>query len=172
MKCVWGWRQIIQWLLMKHQPCTPEFVSTCPLPPEWSSAAQIQLVLAGMPDRVKQKIQTGCEAEPRVSHWVNTNQADPQFYTQKPSLKYFFSLLTSASLDDMNLSTTCLRYSKLISRLSLRSEVLVTVGLEVGGLGLDAGGRSGQNLSCFSARISGNFSFPSASGSGFSFYRA
>lgn len=34
----------------KHQPCTPEFVSTCPLPHEWSSGAQIQLVLAGMPD--------------------------------------------------------------------------------------------------------------------------
>lgn len=43
------------------------------------------------------------------------------------------SWYASASLDDINLSTTCLRYSKLISLESLRSEVLVTVVLEVGG---------------------------------------
>lgn len=49
----------------------------------------------------------------------------------------------SASLHDINLSTTCLRYSKLISRESLRSEVLVTVVLKVGGLSVDAGGGSG-----------------------------
>lgn len=79
--------------------------------------------------------------------------------------------LTSASLDDINLRTTCLRYSKLISRESLRSDVLVTVVLVVGGLGADAGGSSGKTLSCFSARLSGSFSFTSASGSGFSFYR-
>lgn len=79
--------------------------------------------------------------------------------------------LTSASLDDINLRTTCLRYSKLISLESLRSEVLVTVVLEVGGLGVDAGGGSGLTLSCFSTRLSGNFSFPSASGSGLSFCR-
>lgn len=63
-----------------------------------------------------------------------------------------------------------MRYSKLISRESLRSEVLVTVVLEVGGLREDAGGGSGQTFSCFSARLSGNFSRPSLSGSGFSFY--
>lgn len=122
------------------------------------------------------------QSETKDSDWVwgrALGQSLSQYKSGRPTvlhtkafLKVLFSLLTSASLDDMNLSTTCLRYSKLISRLSLRSEVLVTVGLEVGGLGLDAGGRSGQNLSCFSARISGNFSFPSASGSGFSFYRA
>lgn len=114
-------------------------------------------------------------------------QADPQSCTQRlhllplaylgVQLKRFKKKkkehqgLTSASLDDINLRTTCLRYSKLISRESLRSEVLVTVVLEVGGLGLEAGGGSGQTLSCFSARLSGNLSFPSASGSGFSFYQ-
>lgn len=41
----------------------------------------------------------------------------------------------SASLDDMNFSTTCLRYSKLISLVSVRSELLVTVVLEVMGGG-------------------------------------
>lgn len=50
--------------------------------------------------------------------------------------------------------------------------MLVTVVLEVGGLGVDAGGGSGETFSCFSARLSGNFSFTSASGSGFSFYKA
>lgn len=93
-------------------------------------------------------------------HAVNTNQTLAE------------SHVTSASLDDMNLRTTCLRYSKLISLESLRSEVLVTVVLEVGGLGVDAGAGSGQTLSGFSALLSGSFSRPSASDSGFNFYRA
>lgn len=81
-----------------------------------------------------------------------------------------FNLLTSASRDDMNLRTTCLRYSKLISRESLRSAVLVTLVLKVGRFWEDAGGGSGQTLSCLSARISGDFSRASASGSDFSLY--
>jgi len=51
--------------------------------------------------------------------------------------------------------------------------VLVTRVLEVGGLmAEEAGGiwGSGPTRSGLSARPSGNFSFPSASGSGFSFY--
>lgn len=100
----------------------------------------------------------------RLCHAVNINQtlAEPR------------AVVTSASLDDMNLRTTCLRYSKLISLESLRSEVLVTVVLEVGGLGVDAGAGagSGQTLSGFSALLSVGFSFPSASDSGFNFYRA
>nr|XP_046238365.1 uncharacterized protein LOC124055525 [Scatophagus argus] len=44
------------------------------------------------------------------------------------------------------------RYSQLISCESLRSEVLITVVLEVRGLGVDAGGGSGQTFSCFSAQ--------------------
>ena len=70
----------------------------------------------------------------------------------------------------MNLRTTCLRYSKLISLESLRSDVLVTVVLEVGGGMADASAGSAKTRSGFSARISTSFSFPSASGSGFSFY--
>lgn len=81
-----------------------------------------------------------------------------------------FDLLTSASRDDMNLRTTCLRYSKLISRESLRSAVLVTLVLKVGRFWEDAGGGSGKTLSCLSARISGDFSRASASGSDFSLY--
>lgn len=50
--------------------------------------------------------------------------------------------------------------------------MLVTVVLEVGGLGVDAGAGSGQTLSGFSALLSGSFSLPSASDSGFNFYRA
>lgn len=75
--------------------------------------------------------------------------------------------LTSASLEDINLRTTCLRYSKLISRESFRSTELVTTTVEVGRL--DAGGGSGQTFSCLSARLSKSLSFPSGSGSGFSF---
>lgn len=79
-----------------------------------------------------------------------------------------FERLTSASRDDMNLRTTCLRYSKLISRESLRSAVLVTLVLKDGGFWEDAGGGFGQTLSCLSARISGDFSRASVSGSDFS----
>lgn len=45
--------------------------------------------------------------------------------------------------------------------------MLVTVVLEVGGLGVDAGAGSGDTLSGLSALLSGGFSFPSASDSGF-----
>lgn len=63
-----------------------------------------------------------------------------------------------------------MRYSKLISLESLRSDVLVTMVFEVGGLRFDAGGGSGQTLSGFSARLSCDFSFASSSGSDLSFY--
>lgn len=86
-----------------------------------------------------------------------------------PSLKKLLWQLTSASLEDINLRTTCLRYSKLISRESFRSTELVTTMVEGGGL--LAGGGSGHTFSCLSARPSGGLSFPSGSGSGFSFYR-
>lgn len=75
--------------------------------------------------------------------------------------------LTSASLEDMNFRTTCLRYSKLISRQSFRSTELVAMTVAAGGA--DAGGRSGLTLSCLSARPSENLSLPSGSGSAFSF---
>ncbi len=114
--------------------------------------------------------QTGVpQSAAQLSHWLAAGRRTVLHTLISRTLD---SWLTSASLDDINLRTTCLRYSKLISRESLRSEVLVTVVLEVGGLGVDAGGGSGQTLSCFSARLSGSFSFPSTSGSGFSFYRA
>lgn len=71
----------------------------------------------------------------------------------------------------MNLRTTCLRYSRLISRESLRSAVLITLVLNVVRFWEDAGGGSGQTLSCLSARISGDFSRASASGSDFSLYK-
>lgn len=97
------------------------------------------------------------------------------------------SILTSASLQDMNLSTTCLRYSKLISRESFRSDVLITVvpdpDPEVGpGPGTGDGALAEAEaeasvlslsicLSCLSPRPSWALSLLSVSVSGFSFYR-
>lgn len=144
---------------MKCQPCTPEFVSASLLPHGWSWAAQTQLESAGTPEEAKDtQSHTGLDTELRWRHVETQNQDDDGG----------FNLLTSASRDDMNLRTTCLRYSKLISRESLRSAVLVTLVLKDGGLWEDAGGGSGQTLSCLSARISGDFSRASVSGSDFS----
>lgn len=94
------------------------------------------------------------------------NQLQLRFKTQNKDTQ--FNLLTSASRDDMNLRTTCLRYSRLISRESLRSAVLITLVLKVVRCWEDAGWGSGQTLSCLSARISGDFSRASVSGSDFS----
>lgn len=91
--------------------------------------------------------------------------------------------LTSASLEDMNLSTTCFRYSKLISRVSSRSELLMTVVCEAiapgpvddvePGAGTGAVARAGVSELGFSVgrscRPSGSFSLLSVSVSGFSF---
>lgn len=157
-----------QWGEMKCLPCTPEFVSASPLLHGWSSAAQIRLEWVGMPDGARRT----------DSHWPRYgallwNHAElgaPQLRFKIQDRDGQFKRLTSASRDDMNLRTTCLRYSKLISRESLRSAVLVTLVLKGCRFWEDAGGGSGQTLSCLSARISGDFSRASVSGSDFSLY--
>lgn len=86
----------IEWL-MKHQPCTPKFVSTCPLPHEWSSAALIQLVLTGTPGRVRH---TGQSFIQYIQY-----QEDLQCCTQKLYLPLAYVGIESKGFEKWELTT-------------------------------------------------------------------